>query len=103
MGLDETLKKYFGYDAFRPLQKEIINDALAGRDVFALMPTRREVALFSIAGVVAGRADHRGIATDLADERSGRCAPNQRDRSDVFELDLGSTGSSGAIARTSSR
>src|SRR4029450_12586021 len=39
MGLDEALKKYFGYDAFRPLQKEIINDALAGRDVFALMPT----------------------------------------------------------------
>jgi hypothetical protein len=38
MGLNEALKKYFGYDAFRPLQKEI-NDALAGRDVFALMPT----------------------------------------------------------------
>src|SRR5438034_224600 len=34
-----ALKKYFGYDAFRPLQQEIIDDALAGRDVFALMPT----------------------------------------------------------------
>src|SRR5438094_9819247 len=34
-----TLKKHFGYDAFRPLQQEIINDALAGRDVFALLPT----------------------------------------------------------------
>src|ERR1051325_7942411 len=34
-----TLKKHFGYDAFRPLQKEIIQDALAGRDVFVLMPT----------------------------------------------------------------
>src|SRR4051812_29737774 len=35
----ELLKKYFGYDEFRPLQEEIIKDALAGRDVFALMPT----------------------------------------------------------------
>lgn len=34
-----ALKKYFGYDAFRPLQEEIVRDALAGRDVFALMPT----------------------------------------------------------------
>src|SRR5881275_3789060 len=34
-----TLKKYFGYEEFRPLQEEIIRDALAGRDVFVLMPT----------------------------------------------------------------
>jgi ATP-dependent DNA helicase RecQ len=34
-----ALKKYFGYDRFRPLQEQIIADALAGRDVFALMPT----------------------------------------------------------------
>ncbi len=33
------LKKHFGYSEFRPLQREIIEDALAGRDVFALMPT----------------------------------------------------------------
>src|SRR6184192_807792 len=34
-----ALKKYFGYDAFRPLQQEIIDDLLANRDVFALLPT----------------------------------------------------------------
>jgi ATP-dependent DNA helicase RecQ len=34
-----TLKRQFGYDQFRPLQREIISDALAGRDVFVLMPT----------------------------------------------------------------
>ncbi len=34
-----TLKKTFGYDTFRPLQEEIIRDSLAGRDVFALLPT----------------------------------------------------------------
>src|SRR6266536_4106205 len=39
MELTRTLKKHFGHDQFRPLQREIINDSLAGRDVFALMPT----------------------------------------------------------------
>src|SRR5207302_8968591 len=34
-----ALKQHFGFDAFRPLQAEIIADALAGRDVFVLMPT----------------------------------------------------------------
>src|SRR5207253_11394310 len=34
-----ALKKYFGYDAFRPLQEEIVRAALANRDVFALLPT----------------------------------------------------------------
>src|SRR5260370_34548840 len=33
------LKQSFGFDSFRPLQEEIIRDALAGRDVFALLPT----------------------------------------------------------------
>ncbi len=39
MELLNALKKYFGYDQFRPLQREIIEDALAGRDLFVLMPT----------------------------------------------------------------
>jgi ATP-dependent DNA helicase RecQ len=34
-----TLKQYFGFGSFRPLQEEIIRDALAGKDVFALLPT----------------------------------------------------------------
>src|SRR6188768_2640704 len=33
------LKQYFGWSSFRPLQEEIIRDALAGKDVFALLPT----------------------------------------------------------------
>src|ERR1700755_530139 len=37
--LHQTLKQTFGYDSFRPLQEQIISDALAGRDVFALLPT----------------------------------------------------------------
>src|SRR5947207_9265268 len=39
MDLALRLKKDFGHDEFRPLQREIITDALAGRDVFVLMPT----------------------------------------------------------------
>ncbi|MHA3773397.1 DNA helicase RecQ [Verrucomicrobiota bacterium sgz303538] len=37
--LKAALKQYFGYDTFRPLQAEIVADALAGKDVFALLPT----------------------------------------------------------------
>jgi ATP-dependent DNA helicase RecQ len=33
------LKQNFGFDSFRPLQEEIIRDALGGVDVFALLPT----------------------------------------------------------------
>jgi len=35
----KTLKKTFGYGAFRPLQREIIEATLAGQDTFALLPT----------------------------------------------------------------
>ena len=35
----ETLKKYWNYDNFRPLQAEIIQSILDGRDTLALMPT----------------------------------------------------------------
>ena len=37
--LRELLKRSFGFDSFRPLQREIMEDSLAGRDVFALLPT----------------------------------------------------------------
>ena len=37
--MQETLKRYWGYDAFRPMQAEIIEEALAGRDVLAILPT----------------------------------------------------------------
>ncbi|MDQ7011954.1 MAG: DEAD/DEAH box helicase, partial [Mariprofundaceae bacterium] len=36
---EKILKEVFGYDAFRPMQEEIINTLLEGKDAFVLMPT----------------------------------------------------------------
>lgn len=35
----EVLKEYWSYDAFRPKQEEIVQTALEGRDVLAILPT----------------------------------------------------------------
>ena len=35
----EILKEYWGYDSFRPRQEEIVNAALDGKDVLAILPT----------------------------------------------------------------
>ena len=37
--LTDALKRWFGFDAFRPGQEAVVCDALAGRDVLAIMPT----------------------------------------------------------------
>ena len=37
--ISHILKRYWGFDAFRPLQEDVINAILDGKDTLALMPT----------------------------------------------------------------
>jgi ATP-dependent DNA helicase RecQ len=37
--VNEILKRVWGYDAFRPLQREAIDAVLAGRDSLVVLPT----------------------------------------------------------------
>lgn len=37
--IHKILKQYWGFDAFRPLQEDVINSVLTGNDTLALMPT----------------------------------------------------------------
>ena len=39
MNAQEALKTFFGYESFRPMQYEIIESVLQGRDTLALLPT----------------------------------------------------------------
>ena len=39
ISIQQILKQYWGYDTFRPLQDEIINAVLQGKDALALLPT----------------------------------------------------------------
>lgn len=39
MNIHQILKEHWGYDAFRPLQEEIITAVLEGKDTLALLPT----------------------------------------------------------------
>jgi len=51
----ETLKQYFGYDHFRAGQEELINDALAGKDVLGIMPTGAGKSMcFQIPALILG-------------------------------------------------
>jgi len=39
MTATEILKKYWGFDVFRPLQEEIVQSVIKGQDTLALLPT----------------------------------------------------------------
>ena len=60
--MQQTLKTYFGYDSFRPLQEEIIRHILGGNDALVLMPTEALCAN----GISAGALNSSNDETENA-------------------------------------
>ena len=69
----ETLRTYWGYDSFLPLQAEAMSCVLRGRDSVVVLPTGGGKSLcfqapaMCLPGLARGR-----LAADLADEGPGR-------------------------------
>lgn len=50
----DVLRNHWGYDSFRPMQEEIVNAALEGRDVLAILPTGGGKSVcFQVPGLMA--------------------------------------------------
>lgn len=53
---DEILKKFWGFDDFRSTQKPIVEDAVLGKDVLALLPTGGGKSIcFQVPGLATGQ------------------------------------------------
>ncbi|MEM1026993.1 MAG: DNA helicase RecQ [Planctomycetota bacterium] len=64
--LRDTLKDRFGHDAFRPIQAQIIGDALDARDVFVILPTGGGKSLcYQLPAVILAEAK-RGVTVVIS-------------------------------------
>lgn len=56
LAIDEALRRYWGFDALRPIQKEVVEAGLNNRDAVVVMPTGGGKSLcFQLPAVVSGR------------------------------------------------
>ena len=61
-----VLVKYWGYPSFRPMQEDIVDSVIDGRDTLALLPTGGGTSIcFQVRRLYCGHSAH------LPDERSG--------------------------------
>jgi ATP-dependent DNA helicase, RecQ family len=62
MTAQEALHTYFNYDDFRPMQREIIESVLAGKDTLALLPTGGGKSLcFQVPALVKAEEEGEGL------------------------------------------
>ena len=70
---EEVLERYWGYSTFRPLQREIVQAALDGRDTLGLMPTGGGKSItFQVPGLILPGLTLVITPPHLSDEGSGR-------------------------------
>ena len=62
----DILRQTFGYDSFRPHQAEIVDAALIGRDVLAVMPTSAGKSICYQVPAVALAASGRGVTVVIS-------------------------------------